>query len=160
MTRSLHCIGVVIVIALTILICTKQAAAQNKNDEKAIRDVIAKFEETWNKHDPDTFIELFAADADFTSPFGDRRNGRDNIKAYHAGVFAAKVKIQISNVRVKFYAENVATVDCEHLFSHRPAGKDGKPLPDTKNFPLYVMKKKHGRWLIAVLHIVPAQSVK
>ena len=58
MTRSLHCVGVVIVIALTILICTKQAAAQNKNDEKAIRDVIAKFEETWNKHDPDTFIEV------------------------------------------------------------------------------------------------------
>jgi len=127
-------------IALLILVQTSsEAKAQSKGDERAIRRAMQRFEEIWNKHDVDSFAELFAPDAEFTNPRGVKRSGRNEIKDYHAGPFGAKTRIQVTNVKVKFYAKNVATVDCEHTLTYFD---DGKPLPAMKTAPLFIMKKQ------------------
>ena len=107
-----------------------------------------RFADTWNKHDVDSFVELFALDAEFTNPHGVKRGGRSEIKDYHIGAFGAEVRIIVTNVRVKFYAKDIATVDCEHALSNR-----GNGTPDIKTASLFIMKKVKGRWLIAVLHV-------
>ncbi len=137
-------------IALLILVQTPGEAKAQRKGEGAIRRVMQRFEARWNKHDVDSFVELFAPDAEFTNPWGVKRSGRNEIKNYHAGPFGAKVRILVTNVRIKFYAKNIATVDCEHTLTRFD---NGKPLPTIETAPLFIMKKVEGQWLIAVLHV-------
>ena len=39
-------------------------------DQETIRDVVAAFEDSWNRHDMETFAELFTEDADFVNVVG------------------------------------------------------------------------------------------
>jgi len=159
-TRIMNNAVVIIFIALTVSLQTPcTAKAQNKNDEKAVTDVMAKFEETWNNHDLDAFVKLYAPDADFTNWRGVKASGREGIRNYHAFLSSGSLKITVANIRIKFYSPKVATVDCEHRISGF-VGDDGKSLPDRRYFPLFIMKKENGQWLIAVQHVVMEQSVK
>ncbi len=64
MNRIMHNSIVAIFIALIILLQTPSTAkGQNKNDEKAIKDVMAKFEGNWNKYDIDAFVRCYASPA-------------------------------------------------------------------------------------------------
>jgi Domain of unknown function (DUF4440) len=54
------------------------------NDAKDVRDVVAAFAATWNRHDLDAFGKLFAQDADFVNVAGLLWKGRQSIRAQHA----------------------------------------------------------------------------
>jgi Domain of unknown function (DUF4440) len=54
------------------------------NDAKDVRDVVAAFAVTWNRHDLDAFGKLFAQDADFVNVAGLLWKGRQSIQAQHA----------------------------------------------------------------------------
>jgi hypothetical protein len=56
-------------------------AAAPAADEQAVTAVIRAFEEAWNRHDMDSFANLFLDDADFVNVLGSRwigglRSGR------------------------------------------------------------------------------------
>lgn len=160
MNRIMHNSIVAIFIALIILLQTPyNTKAQNKNAGKAIRDVVAKFEENWNKPDLDAFVKLFTPDADFTSPYGLKVSGRKSIRDYHGIISSGVLKIKVANISIKFYTNKVATVDCEQTISGFH-GDDGKSLPDRQFLTLYIMKKESGQWLIAVQHVVMKQNTK
>lgn len=160
MNRNMHISIVAILIALIIFLQTpSNVKAQNKTDEKAIKDVMAKFEENWNKPDLDAFVKLFMPDADFTSPYGLKVSGRKSIRDYHTIISSGVLKINIANILIKFYANKVATVDCEETISGF-RGDDGKLLPDRQFLTLYIMKKGSGQWLIAVQHVVMMEKTK
>ncbi len=144
MIRTVRFTIVAQLFALVLLIQAPVAVkAQSKGDERAIRGVMQRFEDLWNKHDVDSFAELFAPDAEFTNPRGATRSGRVAIKDFHK----FESRIQVANVRVKFYAKNVATVDCEHTLGPYDNGTV------IKTAPLFILKKVKGQWLIAVLHV-------
>ena len=160
MNRIMQNLIVTIFIALTILLQAPYSAkAQNKNDEKAVKDVLAKLVENWNKPDLDTFAKLFTSDADFTSPYGFKVSGRKSIKDYHSFISSGVLKIKIDNILIKFYSNKIATVDCEQTISGF-RGDDGKSLPDRHFLTLYIMKKESRQWLIAIQHTVQVENTK
>jgi uncharacterized protein (TIGR02246 family) len=55
-----------------------------QNDAEAVRNVVAGFAATWNRHDLDAFGKLFAPDADFVNVAGVLWTGRQSIQAQHA----------------------------------------------------------------------------
>jgi ketosteroid isomerase-like protein len=54
------------------------------NDAEDVRNVVASFATTWNRHDLDAFGKLFAPDADFVNVQGRLLTGRQSIQVRHA----------------------------------------------------------------------------
>jgi|GEM_PF-672453 hypothetical protein len=67
---------------LTYLLASHVLAAQS--DEEDVRNAVAGFATTWNRHDFDAFGKLFAQDADFVNVAGVLWTGRQSIQAQHA----------------------------------------------------------------------------
>jgi hypothetical protein len=70
------------VAVLTSLLANCVLATQN--DAEDVRDVVAGFATSWNRHDLDAFGKLFAQDADFVNVAGLSWTGRQSIQAQHA----------------------------------------------------------------------------
>lgn len=54
------------------------------NNEQGVRNVVAGFETSWNRHDMTAFGKLFAPDADFVNVAGAPMKGRQDIQMHHA----------------------------------------------------------------------------
>lgn len=117
--------------------------------------------EAWNKHDVAAYAKQFTADADFTSWGGRKAHGRDSIKADHTPFFNGMFRESIFTIidsHIKFYGKNVATVDAE-MDLNGAFDYDGiNKLPTRKYFPLFLMTKDNGKWMIAVYHNVLLHS--
>ena len=85
-------------------------------DQEAIRDVVAAFEDSWNRHDMETFAELFTEDADFVNVVGLWWKGRPEIKQAHENSHATMFKnsnLSISETSIRFLKPDVAVVRSE-----------------------------------------------
>jgi ketosteroid isomerase-like protein len=67
---------------LSSLLNTSVLAAAN--NVEGVRNVVAAFATTWNRHDLDSFGRLFAPDAEFVNVAGVSWTGRQSIQAQHA----------------------------------------------------------------------------
>jgi uncharacterized protein (TIGR02246 family) len=127
----------------------------HEKDHAAIAQTVANFVGAWNIHDAHAFASTFTDDADFTNVAGTPAQGRANIAAFHAPVFATifKDSHQISTVRsIRFLTADLAAVDvdCEMTGAKAP---DGTPRPYRKALINTVMQKQSdGSWLILILH--------
>jgi len=70
------------VAVLTCLLDNRVLAAPNDADN--VRNVVAGFATSWNRHDMDAFGKLFSPDAEFVNVAGDLWTGRQSIQAQHA----------------------------------------------------------------------------
>jgi uncharacterized protein (TIGR02246 family) len=61
-------------------------------DQKAIRELMDRFMDAWNRHDAHAFAAVFAEDADFTNWRGVGASGQSKIEEFHAPVFATVFK--------------------------------------------------------------------
>jgi Domain of unknown function (DUF4440) len=89
MTTAMRKLSTVLAASLWAALANCVLAAQN--DAEDVRNVVAEFATTWNRHDLDAFGKLFAPDADFVKA-GIWWRGRQSIQAQHAyshGVIAA-----------------------------------------------------------------------
>ena len=86
-TRNLPAVLAAVTVFYSLLIPCVSAAA-NKNVED-VRNVVAAFATTWNRHDLDEFGKLFAPDAEFVNVAGLLWTGRQSIQAQHAYVHGA-----------------------------------------------------------------------
>ena len=110
-------------------------------DEKAIRSLIARMVEDWNKHDMKSFSSHFADDGDSVNRFGQWFRGRAKIEEHlielHASPFRDQLVGRTSEVEVvRFITPEVAVAhECV---------KDGT----SRNIMTYVLSKKDGRWKV------------
>jgi hypothetical protein len=84
MTTAMRKLSTVLaaVAVFNFLFASYLLAAANDTDE--VRNVVAAFATTWNRHDLDAFGKLFAPDADFVNVAGLLWTGRQSIQAQHA----------------------------------------------------------------------------
>ena len=62
------------------------------DDERAIRDIEARWPDAWNRHDMKAAAALFTNDADFINVSGRYWKGREEIEAQHARTHAMMFK--------------------------------------------------------------------
>jgi uncharacterized protein (TIGR02246 family) len=114
-------------------------------DEQAIRQVIADYDNTWNHHDMKAHARLFAEDADFVSVAGAYLKGRGEIEAQHAEMHAGDYKdsqMSTSSVAVRFLSPSIAIV-------HRAAeAAYNRGQVKRRWFMTLVMVKQDAQWLI------------
>jgi Domain of unknown function (DUF4440) len=84
MTKPMRKLSTVLaaLVVSNFLFASYLLAAADEADE--VRNVVAAFATTWNRHDLDAFGKLFAPDADFVNVAGLLWTGRQSIQAQHA----------------------------------------------------------------------------
>jgi uncharacterized protein (TIGR02246 family) len=142
--------------AICILLLSLTALGQSgrEADQKAIRELMDRFVDAWNRHDAHAFAAVFAEDADFTNWRGVGASGRSKIEEFHAPVFATifkKSHHKYDDVKTRFIRDDIAAVDV-HWEMTGATDPHGNPRPDRQGLLSFVMAKDTGRWQIVVMH--------
>ena len=88
--RLMHSIAKTLLLSLVLTVSPLLAAAQD--DAGEIKQVEARWQEAWNRHDMDALAGLFTRDADFVQVNGRRWVGTEEIRRNHAAVHAMMFK--------------------------------------------------------------------
>lgn len=141
-------------------------SATASDDEAAIRQVEARWQEAWNRHDMDLLVSLFTKDADFVQVAGRRWIGTDEIRKNHTVLHAMQFKNSEwtnHDADIRFLSPEVALV---HMTWSMKGDKnpDGTPRPEREGIFTQVFQKQDGRWLIAASHntniiVIPGSQV-
>ncbi len=135
------------------------------NDAENVRNVVAGFATSWDRHDMDAFGKLFAPDAEFVNVAGDLWTGRQSIQAQHAyahgvipvdspgftdadrpyyGIFKGST-MKFDQIDVRFLRNDVAVA---HV--HWELLGDARTRNPRRGMFLYVLTRESGTWYIAV----------
>jgi uncharacterized protein (TIGR02246 family) len=122
-------------------VTARSAETTRDADEKAVRSLIARMVDDWNKHDIKSFASHFAADGDSVNRFGQWFRGRARIEEHLTELHASPLRGQLvgrtSEVEVvRFITPDVAV-------AHERV-KDKK----AQYIMTYVLSKNEGRWKV------------
>ena len=85
--------------------------AQSAHDEAEIRDLQARQQEAWNRHDAKAYAALFTDDGDVVNVVGWWWKGRSEIETNLTAAFAVVFRdstLKINDLQVRFLARDVA----------------------------------------------------
>ena len=122
-----------------------------ENDgESAVRNVLAEFTDSWNRHDMAAFGRLFAENCDYVNIAGVHWKGVQEIVQRQAELFQNRLKTAVrtlSGVEVRFPTPDVALVHATWDVTgwSRPTGQ---AVPVLKEITTMMMVKTNGKWLI------------
>lgn len=142
------------------------ADAAQADDEQAIKQVEARWQDAWNRHDVDALAALFTEDASFVQVAGRRWDGPEDIRKNHALVHAMQFKESVWTNRdldIRFLAPDIALI---HQTWSMAGDKnpDGTPRPPRDGIFTQVFVKRDGKWLITAsqntnIIVIPGSSV-
>lgn len=144
--RLTRCLGLYVVILYAMPGNVSHAQSANPEEERAIREVLARFYEGWNAHDVDKMVSVYAEDIDHINVFAQWHQGKvaiaEDLRALHTGqkkrpdgsVAPAGQKTYTIE-KVRFIKPDIAVVHVRSLSS-------------VGNLGTYVMTKETGEWLV------------
>ncbi|AUX23200.1 uncharacterized protein SOCEGT47_037230 [Sorangium cellulosum] len=119
--------------------------------------LVAAFNDTWNRHDMDAFAALHAEDADFVNLFGLWWHGRSAIRESHVSIHKTVFRqSRLSSVRVetRFVTPDVAVVRWAWELTG-VVNPEGQPVPDMQGILVHVARREGDR-----LRIVTTQNTQ
>jgi uncharacterized protein (TIGR02246 family) len=126
----------------------------NRDDENAVRAMIADIEAGWNQGSGSSFAAPFAEDADYVIVDGRQVQGRDIIAHGHQQIFDTiyRGSVNQGNVRdVRFLRPDIAVAHVE--WNLRLGGGDS--ARQSRAINTIVMEKAGGKWQIVAFHNSP-----
>jgi uncharacterized protein (TIGR02246 family) len=152
-------IVVALLIASSISISGQESSrnAPNAADEAAIRALLQKCIEGWNKGSSEAFAAQFAEDSDFVSANGMHLKGRKQNASHHQRIFdtifkGTRLWAQVKSVR--FLRPDVALMHT-HGTILKPGESDASPEPES--IQTLTVSKHGNEWLIDAFHNTPIQ---
>jgi uncharacterized protein (TIGR02246 family) len=125
-------------------------------DEAAIRAIIDRQTEAWNKHDMDAFVAETMPDVDWINIVGRHWKGRETVlkahAAVHKGMFANSRMLTPEITMMREIAPNVVVETHINRIEGVGASPSGAPYPDSGNLITLVFVKTQGGWRIAHAH--------
>jgi uncharacterized protein (TIGR02246 family) len=120
------------------------------DDESAVRNVLAEYTVSWNRHDTAAFGRLFTENCDYVNIAGVHWKGVQEIVQRHAELFQNRLKTAVrtlTGAQVRFSTPDVALVNATWDVTGwtRPTGE---AVPVLKEITTMVMVKTNGKWLI------------
>jgi uncharacterized protein (TIGR02246 family) len=146
--RFLH----VLVLSMGSLLLSSAAlsAAPRAVDERAIRELVARWQETWNAHDMKAMASLLTEDADFVNVAGLHSKGKAQIETEHARRHQTNLKDSVWETRgitVQPLSDEFALVYIEWGISG-DTDFDGSPRQPRDGIFSWLVSKRGDRWLI------------
>ena len=123
------------------------------DDAAAIRALLDKRRDAWNRHDMDAFVADLMPDIEWINVVGTRWKGRDTVyrahAALHTGMMAHSRMRPPELVEIREIAPNVVIVTQINRLDGVAPRSDGKPYPNDGNLLTMVFVKSRGGWQIA-----------
>lgn len=128
----------------------------SREDDQAVRKVVAGFEEAWNTHDMKALARLFREDAEWVNVVGMHWHGRDEIMVAHTAFHRTSFKnhsYRTDAVETRSVAPGVAVAVATETFGAFTQ-PDGRVRPESRDRLSYVLVKGPEGWKIAHGHNV------
>ena len=120
------------------------------DDETAVRNVLAEYTVSWNRHDMAAFGRLFTENCDYVNVAGVHWKGVQEIVQRHAELFQNRLKTAVrtlTGAEVRFSTPDVALVHATWDVTGW-SGPRGEAVPVLKEITTMMMVKTDGKWLI------------
>jgi uncharacterized protein (TIGR02246 family) len=125
-------------------------------DEAAVRAIIDRQTDAWNKHDMDAFVADATSDMDWINVVGMHWKGRDAVMKAHAllhkGMFANSHMLTPEITMMREIAPNVIVETHVNRIEGVGALPSGAAYPDSGNLITLVFVKTQTGWRIAHAH--------
>ena len=131
------------------------AHAQQSTDEAAIRAVLARETEGWDKFDPKQVASTFTEDAIWQNPFGVRIHGRAEMEKFltdllaRPGFRAGKSTIPTRILDLRLTSSTTAAVWSDESIEGLVNDYSGHPMQPRHSYYLKVLVRKEGIWKIS-----------
>lgn len=148
-----------IIIGILFFMCVTigHGSAQSEADRDAILATLDSWNEGWKNRDATLAVQDYAKDADWTNAFGDRFQGREELRQGLEFIFSLDFVMAGDSQGNEF--EDVAFLSPEvallrsKLVRKGQQFQSGETMPDRHVNHLRVLQKRDGKWLI-VSHLI------
>lgn len=135
---------------IVMIVCGASAlGADPPRDESEIRQLQARQQDAWNRHDAKAYAALFTDDGDVVNVAGWRWKGRGEIERQLAAAYAVvfrESRLTIVDVDVRFLARDVAIA---HVRWTMEGARTPPPIPEPRQgIQTQVLQKRDGAWRI------------
>jgi uncharacterized protein (TIGR02246 family) len=126
----------------------------SREDEEAIKGVIAEMTDGFNRHDAEAATRMYTPDADFVSVRGEEASGRSAIEKGLAAILATRAReatLKTEDVRIRFVRPDVVIAHVTNELSGLVA-PSGQKLPSQHELSIRVFVKDNGTWRVTAFH--------
>jgi uncharacterized protein (TIGR02246 family) len=140
-----------VVLALTVLaLAVSPVSATQADEENAITDIQARWDDAWNRHDVKALSSLVAEDVRFVNVAGVVLTGRGEFEALQSRTHAMQFKESVrtvSGTAIKFLTPDIAVA---HVRWGMRGDKDpdGTPRQPRNGVMMQVLMKRDGKWAV------------
>jgi uncharacterized protein (TIGR02246 family) len=141
-----------------LLICyaviAKAQSQIRREDEEAIKHVIAETTEAFNKHDVKAFTRFYTPDAELVTVRGERMKGAAEIEKGLATIFATRATgatLKLLDVSIRFIKSDVAVAHVVNEMSG-VTNAEGQKMPSHRELSIRVLVKQSGVWRVTAFH--------
>jgi uncharacterized protein (TIGR02246 family) len=140
-----------ILLALTVLaLSVSPLPATQADEENAIREIQARWDDAWNRHDIKALTALVAEDVRFVNVAGNVLNGRGEFEKLQTRTHATQFKDSlraVTSTDIKFLTAEIALA---HVRWGMRGDKDtdGTPRRPRNGVMMQVLMKRDGTWAV------------
>jgi uncharacterized protein (TIGR02246 family) len=141
--------------AVVLVFAFQNAPAQQATDEAAIRAVLARETEGWDKFDPKEVVSTYTDDVIWQNPFGVRIHGRAEMEKFltdllaRPGYRAGKSTTPAKILDMHLTSPTTAAVWSDERIEGLVNDFSGHPMEPRHSYYLRVLVKKDGAWKIS-----------
>jgi uncharacterized protein (TIGR02246 family) len=156
---------IVLSVALVAL-ALQTVPAQQPTDEAAIRAVLARETEGWDKFDPKQVASTFTEDAIWQNPFGVRLHGSAEIEKFLTDLMArpgfrvGKSTSPTTILDLRLTSSTTAAVWSDERIEGLVNDYSGNPMQPRHSYYLKVLVKREGVWKISDAMIMDVVHLK
>ena len=138
-----------------IAVAVQTAHAQQSTDEAAIRAVIARETEGWDKFDPKEVVSTYTDDVVWQNPFGVRIHGKAEMEKFltdllaRPGYRAGKSTVPAKILELHLTSPTTAVVWSDERIEGLVNDFSGHPMDPRHSYYMEVLVKKDGEWKIS-----------
>ncbi len=156
-----------IVLSLAVFaVALHTVQAQQPSDEAAIRAVLARETEGWDKFDPKQVVSTFTEDVIWQNPFGVRIHGRAEMEKFltdllaRPGFRAGKSTSPTKILDIRLTSPTTAVVWSDERIEGLVNDFSGNPMQPRHSYYLTVLVKKEGAWKISDAMVMDIVHIK